>query len=81
MTTPPPQQLSKPVLTSGTTWEVSEETQTEDSRRPTANQPPPAHQQARAPAIPFDLKYTVPGKPTIIPGTSSTLTPIDLSSG
>ena len=77
----PPPQLSKPVLSTGNTWDINDEGQSEDSRRSNAAQPPPAHQQARAPAIPFDLKYTVPGKPTIIPGTSSTLTPIDLSAG
>lgn len=65
----------------------------EDSRRSTpvaAPQPPPAHQQARVLSMPYDLKYSemkysAPSKPigtpTVIPGTSSTLTPIDLSSG
>lgn len=71
-----PPQLSKPMLSSGG-WDTKEDA---NSRRSTA-QPPPAHQHARTPAMPFDLKYTVPGKTTIIPGTSSTLTPIDLSSG
>lgn len=80
MTSQPPPQLSKPILSSGTSWEINEESQTDDSRRST-RAPPPAHQQTRVPTIPFDLKYTVPGKPTIIPGTSSTLTPIDLSAG
>lgn len=63
----------------------------EDSRRSTPVsqqmlQPPPAHQQTtRHTSIPFDLKYHVPpktiGQTTVIPGTNSTLTPIDLSSG
>ena len=48
-------------------------------------QPPPAHQQtARVLSMPFELKYHSSTKnlgPTVIPGTSSTLTPIDLSSG
>lgn len=59
----------------------------EDSRRSTPVsqilQPPPAHQHTSR--VPFDLKYHVPaktiGQTTVIPGTSSTLTPIDLSSG
>lgn len=79
MSSQPPPQLTKPILSSGTSWEINEDS-AEDSRR-SNRAPPPAHQQTRAPAIPFDLKYTVPGKPTIIPGTSSTLTPIDLSAG
>lgn len=63
----------------------------EDSRRSTpipqtTLQPPPAHQQAssRLMNMPFDLKYASAktiGQTTVIPGTSSTLTPIDLSSG
>uniref|UniRef100_A0A0C9QNG6 Chd7_2 protein n=1 Tax=Fopius arisanus TaxID=64838 RepID=A0A0C9QNG6_9HYME len=77
MTSQPPQALSKPSVLSGS-WDLTEESQSEDSRRSTP-QPPPAHQQTRNSA--FDLKYTVPGKTTIIPGTSSTLTPIDLSAG
>lgn len=81
MASQPPPQLSKPVLSSSSAWDMNEDLPSDESRRSTASQPPPAHQQARAPAIPFDLKYTIPGKPTIIPGTSSTLTPIDLSSG
>lgn len=47
-----------------------------DSRRnssSTSMQPPPAHQSHQ----PINRSYN---KPTIIPGTSSTLTPIDLSS-
>lgn len=52
-------------------------------------QPPPAHQHGgtKITSLPFDLKYTPPlsktqiGQTTVIPGTSSTLTPIDLSSG
>lgn len=81
-TAQPPAALSKPVVISGSnTWEINDESQSEESRRSTPVQPPPAHQQARTPSIPFDLKYTVPGKPTVIPGTSSTLTPIDLSAG
>lgn len=81
ITPQPPTTLTKPTVLSGSNWEVNEEPQSEEPRRPTPAQPPPAHQQARTPSIPFDLKYTVPGKPTIIPGTSSTLTPIDLSAG
>ena len=81
MTSQPPTALSKPTILSGSNWEANEESQSEESRRSTPVQPPPAHQQARTPAIPFDLKYTVPGKTTVIPGTSSTLTPIDLSAG
>ena len=81
MTPQPPPTLGKPSVHSGSSWEINEESQTDDSRRSTPMQPPPAHQQARTPNMPFDLKYTVPGKTTIIPGTSSTLTPIDLSSG
>ena len=80
MTSQPPTALSKPILSSSN-WEANDESQSEESRRSTPVQPPPAHQQTRAPAIPFDLKYTVPGKTTVIPGTSSTLTPIDLSAG
>lgn len=65
----------------------------EDSRRSTPVsqqmlQPPPAHQHtssSRMLNMPYDLKYHVPpktiGQTTVIPGTSSTLTPIDLSSG
>jgi chromodomain-helicase-DNA-binding protein 7 len=59
----------------------------EDSRRSTPVQgnlqPPPAHQQTtRLLSMPYD-KYHSPktiGQTTVIPGTSSTLTPIDLSS-
>lgn len=65
----------------------------EDSRRSTPVQtnlqPPPAHQQTSSRAtmlnMPYDIKYhpamakTI-GQTTVIPGTSSTLTPIDLSS-
>jgi len=82
LSTPSPAPLSKPIVLSGTnTWEINDESQSEESRRSTPVQPPPAHQQTRTPSIPFDLKYTVPGKTTVIPGTSSTLTPIDLSAG
>lgn len=78
--------LSKP----GTSWDNDD---SEDSRRSTPSaqgnlQPPPAHQNApRVLSMPYDLKYhintKIPGQigaSTIIPGTSSTLTPIDLSS-
>ena len=69
-------------------WENED---SEDSRRSTpvqlqVLQPPPAHQQttSRLLNMPYDLKYpgakTI-GQTTVIPGTSSTLTPIDLSSG
>lgn len=82
MTTQPPVPLTKPPILSGNAnWEANEESQSEESRRSTPVQPPPAHQQTRTPAIPFDLKYTLQGKTTVIPGTSSTLTPIDLSAG
>lgn len=81
MTSQPPIVLSKPTILSGSNWEANEESQSEESRRSTPVQPPPAHQQTRNQAIPFDLKYTLPGKTTVIPGTSSTLTPIDLSAG
>lgn len=74
LTSQPPSQLSKPALSN---WDINDDS--DDTRR--SSQPPPAHQQTRVPTIPFDLKYTIPGKPTVIPGTSSTLTPIDLSSG
>lgn len=80
MTTAPPSTLSKPSMLQNT-WDMNEESQADESRRMPSLPPPPAHQQARTPNVPFDLKYTVPGKTTIIPGTSSTLTPIDLSAG
>lgn len=70
------------------TWDNDD---SEDSRRSTpvpqtALQPPPAHQHtsSRLMGMPFDLKYSgakTIGQTTVIPGTSSTLTPIDLSSG
>lgn len=81
MTSQPPVPLTKPPILSAQNWETNDESQSEESRRSTPVQPPPAHQQTRTPAIPFDLKYTLPGKTTVIPGTSSTLTPIDLSAG
>lgn len=70
----------------GLTWDED----SEDSRRSTpvqgSLQPPPAHQQTgRMMTMPYDKydKYhsakTI-GQTTVIPGTSSTLTPIDLSS-
>lgn len=84
-------QLPNPLTKPGTSWDNED---SEDSRRSTpvaqSNlQPPPAHQNApRVLSMPYDLKYHVPSKipgqvgaSTIIPGTSSTLTPIDLSSG
>nr|CAI5864667.1 unnamed protein product [Callosobruchus analis] len=76
------------------TWGDNDDS--EDSRRSTpvqsTLQPPPAHQQtSRSLSItsmkmPYDLQYhSTPaaktiGQTTVIPGTSSTLTPIDLSS-
>lgn len=71
-----------------TSWDNNDDS--EESRRSTPItqtmlQPPPAHQNApRVLSMPYDLKYHVQSKPgtsTVIPGTSSTLTPIDLSSG
>ncbi|XP_025832998.1 chromodomain-helicase-DNA-binding protein 7 isoform X3 [Agrilus planipennis] len=69
------------------TWADNDDS--EDSRRSTPIsqhlQPPPAHQQTtRVLSMPYDLKYHTPktiGQTSVIPGTSSTLTPIDLSSG
>lgn len=83
--------LPNPLTKPGTSWDNED---SEDSRRSTPItqgnlQPPPAHQNApRVLSMPYDLKYHVPpkipgqiGASTVIPGTSSTLTPIDLSSG
>lgn len=80
--------LSNPLMKHGMSWDNDD---SEDSRRSTpvtaaALQPPPAHQQAsRLLNMPYDLKYHASpktiGQTTVIPGTSSTLTPIDLSSG
>lgn len=73
----------------GVQWDNED---SEDSRRstpvPSSLQPPPAHQQVSRHNIsnlkmPYDLQYPVAktiGQTTVIPGTSSTLTPIDLSS-
>lgn len=73
----------------GMSWDNDD---SEDSRRSTPSnlQPPPAHQQASRLSLtslkmPYDLPYHTPpaktiGQTTVIPGTSSTLTPIDLSS-
>lgn len=80
--------LTNPLMKHGMSWEDND---SEDSRRSTpvtgaTLQPPPAHQQTtRLLNMPYDLKYhsspkTI-GQTTVIPGTSSTLTPIDLSSG
>lgn len=79
-----------PMSKHGMGW--GENDDSEDSRRSTPNQgnlqPPPAHQHAtsaRMLNMPYDIKYhssqpkTI-GQTTVIPGTSSTLTPIDLSS-
>lgn len=82
--------LPNPLTKPGTSWDNDD---SEDSRRSTpitqnVLQPPPAHQNSGGPRVlsmPFDLKYHMPpkqiGTSTLIPGTSSTLTPIDLSSG
>lgn len=78
--------LPNPLPKPGTSWENED---SEDSRRSTpvtqSLQPPPAHQQtSRMLGMPYDLKYHAPktiGQTSVIPGTSSTLTPIDLSSG
>lgn len=73
-------------------WGENEDS--EDSRRSTpvhsSLQPPPAHQgtsrmMGNMNNMPYDMKYHAPiaktiGQTTVIPGTSSTLTPIDLSS-
>lgn len=73
----------------GMSWDNDD---SEDSRRSTPSnlQPPPAHQQTSRLSLtslkmPYDLPYHTPpaktiGQTTVIPGTSSTLTPIDLSS-
>lgn len=80
-------QLTNPMGKSTPSWDNDD---SEESRRstPVAQnmlQPPPAHQNTpRVLSMPYDLKYHMPSKPgtsTVIPGTSSTLTPIDLSSG
>lgn len=80
--------LSNPLIKHGMSWDDND---SEDSRRSTpvtgtTLQPPPAHQQTtRLLNMPYDLKYHASpktiGQTTVIPGTSSTLTPIDLSSG
>lgn len=76
--------LPNPLTKPGMSWDNDD---SEDSRRSTPIaqplQPPPAHQGARVPSMPYDLKYHPPktiGQTSVIPGTSSTLTPIDLSS-
>lgn len=81
--------LPNPLMKHGMSWDNDNDS--EDSRRSTpvtaaSLQPPPAHQQAtRLLNMPYDLKYHASpktiGQTTVIPGTSSTLTPIDLSSG
>ncbi|CAG5096911.1 Similar to CHD7: Chromodomain-helicase-DNA-binding protein 7 (Homo sapiens) [Cotesia congregata] len=71
--------LSKPTISSNN-WDTNEDNANDESRRTISLQPPPAHQHVRTPSIPFEIKYSTTGKTTIIPGTSSTLTPIDLSS-
>lgn len=81
--------LTNPLMKHGmSSWDDND---SEDSRRSTpvtgtTLQPPPAHQQTtRLLNMPYDLKYHASpktiGQTTVIPGTSSTLTPIDLSSG
>lgn len=82
--------LGKPSPSSawGSTLDPDVESLSEDSRRSTPGllQPPPAHQSSSSLSS-GRLLSQLPGfgKPmaptTIIPGTSSTLTPIDLSSG
>lgn len=85
--------LGNPLTKHAMTWENDD---SEDSRRSTpvqsSLQPPPAHQQASRLSMTglkmsYDLPYAAPpppaktiGQTTVIPGTSSTLTPIDLSS-
>ncbi|XP_031342134.1 chromodomain-helicase-DNA-binding protein 7 isoform X2 [Photinus pyralis] len=78
--------LPNPLPKPNTSWDNDD---SEDSRRSTpvtqSLQPPPAHQQTgRLLTMPYELKYHAPktiGQTSVIPGTSSTLTPIDLSSG
>lgn len=83
--------MTNPMPKHGMSWDNDD---SEDSRRstpgPTSLQPPPAHQQTSRVnmsnlKMPYDLQYPTPiaktiGQTTVIPGTSSTLTPIDLSS-
>ncbi|KAJ8971345.1 hypothetical protein NQ314_000744 [Rhamnusium bicolor] len=83
--------MANPLIKHGMCWENDD---SEESRRSTPVQsnlqPPPAHQQASRLSMtnlkmPYDLPYHTPpaktiGQTTVIPGTSSTLTPIDLSS-
>lgn len=83
--------MASPLPKHGMSWDNED---SEDSRRSTpvstALQPPPAHQQTSRMnmtnlKMPYDLQYSAPvaktiGQTTVIPGTSSTLTPIDLSS-
>lgn len=84
--------ITNPLPKHTMSWDNNDDS--EESRRstPVQNvQPPPAHQQAArlnltAMKMPYDLQYhhsqvtkTI-GQTTVIPGTSSTLTPIDLSS-
>lgn len=82
--------MPNPLMKHGMGWDNDD---SEDSRRSTpvqsGLQPPPAHQQTARSSLnmAYDLKsYHTPspkqiGQTTVIPGTSSTLTPIDLSSG
>lgn len=83
--------MANPIPKHGMSWDNDD---SEDSRRstPVSNtlQPPPAHQQTSRLnmtnlKMPYDMQYPTPvaktiGQTTVIPGTSSTLTPIDLSS-
>lgn len=83
--------MGNPLPKHGMSWDNDD---SEDSRRSTpvntTLQPPPAHQQTSRlimsnPKMNYDLQYPTPvaktiGQTTVIPGTSSTLTPIDLSS-
>lgn len=83
--------MVSPLPKHGMSWDNDD---SEDSRRSTpvntTLQPPPAHQQTSRlvmsnPKMTYDHQYPTPvaktiGQTTVIPGTSSTLTPIDLSS-
>lgn len=62
-------------------WQTDDEPK--DAKRSASLQPPPAHQHqgmSRSNASNQQQATNYSNKPTVIPGTSSTLTPIDLSS-
>lgn len=88
--------MTNPLPKHGMTWDNDDSEDSRRSTPvPTTLQPPPAHQQTAHQQtsrhnmsnikMPYDLQYSNPvsktiGQTTVIPGTSSTLTPIDLSS-